>query len=71
MGHQAVREATDSFLNDRPLQELCARGEATAAQGTDDPQAATQHESEEEGEGEGEGEHNLGDGDDEIVEDDN
>ena len=79
MGHQAVREATNSFLNDRPLEELRARDKAAASQRGDDPHAATECESEAEGEGEGEGEQieteinqdDIRDGDDEIIDDDN
>jgi hypothetical protein len=83
VGHQAVREATNSFLNDRPLEELRARDKAATAQRGDDPQAATKCESEaeDEGEGEGEGEEieaeinqddiHDGDASDEIIDDDN
>ena len=79
VGHQAVREATNSFLNDRPLEELRARDKAAAAQRGDDPHAAMECESEAEDEVEGEGEQieaeidreDIPDGDNEIIDDDN
>ena len=79
VGHQAVREATNSFLNDRPLEELRARDKAAAAQRGGDPHAAMECESEAEDEVEREGEQieaeidheDIPDGDNEIVDDDN
>ena len=47
MGHHAVREATDIFLNDRPTEGFCARAKATATQDND---PATECESEGDGE---------------------
>ena len=79
VGHQAVREATNSFLNDRPLEELCARDKAATAQHGDDPRTAMECESEAEDKVEGEGEQieaeinweDIPDGDNEIINDDN
>ena len=47
VGHCAVQEVTNIFLNDRPTEELCTRAKTTTTQDND---PATEHTSEEEGE---------------------
>jgi hypothetical protein len=47
VGHHAVWEATNIFLNDRPTEEFCVRAKPTATQDND---PATECESEGDGE---------------------